>query len=127
MGSTDGILRWVDKSGMEENLPAKIDRAEIYHCTDTCASCCRRQETTERLVKIQGENTMRDRAQTFSMQVSGVLILAYLVAAFMGKPLILPDVIWQLIYISIASPWVGPSGGKIIETISGRIEAQKQS
>lgn len=69
---------------------------------------------------------MRNRALTFSMQVSGIVILSYLAASFFNRPLILADVVWNLIYTAIAAPWVGIAGGDVVSLIARRIEANKQ-
>lgn len=115
----------IDERYMEKDLPIKIDSASTPRCTEACPNCCV-EESTQRLAQIKSDDTLRNRALTFSMRVSIGTIAYFMAAAFTGKAVVLPLEVWNIIWVAIGAPWVGVGGGRVFEAISRKIEASKQ-
>jgi hypothetical protein len=82
-------------------------------------------ESTARLAQIKAQDGLQNRALSFSMILTSSLLVCFLVASFIRVPLVLPDWLLNIIYISIAAPWVGVGGGKIADVFAARLEARK--
>jgi hypothetical protein len=110
---------------MEEKLPARTDGRAPILCTGTCQNCCH-QAGSQRLAQIQGDDILRNRALTFSMIVSGWLIVFFSVASLIGRTISFPIEFWATVFTAIVAPWVGVHGGRLFEAISKRIEDNKR-
>jgi len=81
-------------------------------CTATCTQC----GSEVAIIEARSEASLRSRSLTLSSVVTVGLLSAYVWFAYVGKTLIIPDIVWA---ISL-SPWLGAGTAEIIEFIKTR-------
>lgn len=88
-----------------------------------CARCCPihcTEETAQRLIVVRGDVQLRDKSLTLSSIVICLLLMAHIFFSYIGRELVLPPLVSEMIWVVILAPWCGAGGGKLIETINTR-------
>jgi hypothetical protein len=72
------------------------------------------KEAAVALAEVQNEASLRNRALTFSIVITTLIVAAQIWFSYIGKTLPIPDIVW----VVVLSPWFGVGGAKLTKMLS---------
>ena len=102
--------KYAVSTATERIIEANKDAADKLVQTDHCAA--------SELIEANSQAALRNRALTLSNTVTIGIIAAEIYFSYTGKSLVMPDVVWQIIWAVILAPWLGAGSSKLLDLFS---------